>query len=571
MQRQPLVQNWIFAAAAILLLAVSASVVYSAVRFVQDSKWVLGTLTILRVLDDVATHQEGAIAAQRGYLLTSDVQLRDDFWQGRARLFEDVDALGRNVVDGRVAPLVRALKPIVQQRIQLAVRALSIFETEGLEAAQRYLATNRSRVLDRQIRASLEAIRARELDLLRSRRSALDRSANLMMVLAALGIPISLVMLALVNRALVRENGERRRSEHALAETVRDYRRLSTDMTSLSRFAGMLQSCEDVNELLSITAKAFALFAPSLAGRVYLLRPSRGHAEIAMQWGTHAVDSDQLPSPTDCWAVRRNQPFVCEDISTGICCAHLQVDVAASPAATACFPLSAQGNLMGWLLLSRSGAGPISEYGIALQAAEQLSMATANIRLKEDLWHQSVRDPLTSLYNRRYLEEALAREVSRCTRRGLPLVVMMFDIDDFKQFNDVHGHPGGDALLVAFARLLQSCCRPEDIPCRFGGEEFTLILPEATLETAMERASALLLETSRLVVSQDEVALGRVTTSIGLAALPAHGSTATELIEAADRALYAAKHQGRNRACAADGTCAYAAASTAPSPEARAE
>lgn len=564
MPKRLLSPNWIFTAAAFLLLAVGAGVVYSAARFVQDSKWVLETSTILRELDDVATLQQRAVASQRGYLLTSEVDLRDDFWDTRSRLFEEAKSLSSNVVDPQAAPLARELEPMIQSRVSLAVRTLTIFEKEGLEAAQRYIATNGSRKLDKQIRASLETIRAREIDLLRSRREALDRSANLVMLAAALGIPISLVMLAIVNRALVRENAERRRSEQALAKSVRDYKQLSTDMTSLSQFAGMLQSCEDAQELLVITGQAFALFAPNIAGTVYLLRASRDHAEIGTQWGTHAVPSSTLPSPAECWAVRRNQPFVCEDIKAGICCAHVEVDSVAAPAATACIPLSAQGTLMGWLYLSRPGPGPMTEYNVALQAAELLSLAMANIRLKEVLRHQSIRDPLTGLYNRRYLEEALAREVSRCTRRGLPLVVMMFDIDHFKAFNDLHGHPGGDALLAAFGHLLQASCRPEDIPCRFGGEEFTLILPEATLEAAVARARGLLRDTAQLVVAQQGVTLGRVTTSIGLSALPAHGTTATALIEAADKALYSAKHQGRNRACTADRECVLAGEDAAP-------
>jgi len=174
------------------------------------------------------------------------------------------------------------------------------------------------------------------------------------------------------------------------------------------------------------------------------------------------------------------------------------------------------------------------------------------VQLREALLQQSIRDPLTGLYNRRYLEESLAREVARCARRKLPLAVMMFDLDHFKAFNDAHGHGGGDALLVAFARLVQESCRAEDIACRFGGEEFTLILPEADATLARERAHQLLHDTAQLVVEHDHARLSRVTTSIGIAVLPENGTDGGTLMNAADAALYRAKARGRNQAVVAN-------------------
>jgi diguanylate cyclase (GGDEF)-like protein len=547
--------RFLFTTAAVLLLAVGVGVVYSTLRFVGDNQWVVKTTTILRELDDVATMERRAVAAQRGYLLTSEVALRDEFWDVRARLAIETAALRASVVDAQAVQIAGELEPLLQRRMAIAARTLSVFEAQGLDAARAFIAGNGSRALDRQIRALLAKLRARELDLLARRRAALDRSANLVMLAAALGIPASLGMLFIVNRALVRENAERRRTEQDAHALARSYKALSSDMAALGVFAGMLQSCEDTTELLAITERGFANFAPALAGTVYLLRASRDHAEAVAQWGTHAAASDPLPLPAACWAVRRNRPHACDDVRGGIACAHVKVGEDAPDAATACLPLSAQGTLMGWLYLSRPGTGPLAEYEVALQAAEQMSLALANLQLQEDLRHQSIRDPLTGLYNRRYLEESLAREIARCERRNLPLAVLMLDLDHFKAFNDHHGHPGGDALLSAFGRLVQSSCRPEDIPCRFGGEEFTLIQPEATLEAGIARARAILAATAQMVVSHQGVPLGRVTTSIGVSALPVHGTTATALVEAADKALYQAKKGGRNQACDAEGSC----------------
>ena len=250
--------------------------------------------------------------------------------------------------------------------------------------------------------------------------------------------------------------------------------------------------------------------------------------------------------PTDCWALRRAQPHCVDDVHDGVTCAHQELPPPGAPASSACLPLSAQGASLGFLYLSAPGRAslPIS---IASTAAEQLSLALTNLRLQETLRQQSIRDALTGLYNRRYLEESLPREIARSERRGQGLAVLMIDLDHFKAFNDKHGHDGGDALLAAFGGLLQAHCRNEDIPCRFGGEEFTLILPEATQEVATTRAQALLAATEALEVTHHGVALSKVTISVGLAMLPAHGTTATALVGAADAALYRAKAEGRNR------------------------
>jgi diguanylate cyclase (GGDEF)-like protein len=544
-----------FIGAAVLLLAVGAGVVFAAQRFIQDSKWVIQTTTILRELDDIATLEGRGIAAQRGYILTNEPALRDQFWEIRARLLLEVAALRSRVSDEKATEQARELEPMIVRRFNLAARALALFEQDGLDAARSFISTNGSRQLDEQINKSLESLRAGELQLLSDRRAALDRSASLVMLAAALGIPISLAMLFMVIQALVRENIERRRAQDEATVAAHEYKQLSADMESLSRFAGMLQSCEDVTELLAIAEQGFSTFAPRLAGTIYLFRASRDHAESAKNWGTHSVPSSAMPAPGECWAIRRNQPYVCEDVQAGIHCSHVVPVAGSPPSSTACIPLSAQGRLMGWLYLSRIGAGPIAEYSVALQAAEQMSLALANVRLQEDLRHQSIRDPLTGLYNRRYLEESLAREIARCARRGLPLAVMIFDLDHFKAFNDVHGHPGGDTVLASFGRLLQANCRPEDIPCRYGGEEFVVILPEAGLETGIERAKVILASTAKMIVAHQGVTLGRVTTSIGLSSMPANGTTATALIESADKALYEAKAKGRNRVCVADGPC----------------
>ena len=150
----------------------------------------------------------------------------------------------------------------------------------------------------------------------------------------------------------------------------------------------------------------------------------------------------------------------------------------------------AQGEVAGLDLPERATATPaFPKLQVAVAAADQLALALANLKLRQSLRDLSVRDPLTGLFNRRYLSESLGRELSRSKRRDLPLAVLAFDLDHFKDFNDSYGHPAGDAMLVAFARILQSHSRNEDIACRQGGEEFVLIMPEMDIGVALRRAA----------------------------------------------------------------------------------
>lgn len=174
-----------------------------------------------------------------------------------------------------------------------------------------------------------------------------------------------------------------------------------------------------------------------------------------------------------------------------------------------------------------------------------LSQLVENRNLQKALREQVIRDPLTLLFNRRYLDETLERELARAVREGYPVTVMMLDIDHFKRLNDTYGHLAGDEMLKATARTLEGKARLEDIICRFGGEEFAVILPKMSLATARLRAEAW-----RSSIAENVVHFGtfnlQATISIGVATFPGDGKTRDELIDAADHALYRAKENGRN-------------------------
>jgi diguanylate cyclase (GGDEF)-like protein len=184
--------------------------------------------------------------------------------------------------------------------------------------------------------------------------------------------------------------------------------------------------------------------------------------------------------------------------------------------------------------------------------AEQMSLAFANLQLRDTLKYQSVRDPLTGLFNRRHMEEVLERELLRAARKSTTATLLMIDIDHFKRFNDTYGHEAGDLLLRELGSVLRDQVRGGDVACRYGGEEFLLIMGETDIELACRRAENLREKTAALQLHYRGQVLRRITLSIGVAGFPAHGNTAAKLISAADEALYRAKREGRDRVLVAE-------------------
>jgi diguanylate cyclase (GGDEF)-like protein len=214
----------------------------------------------------------------------------------------------------------------------------------------------------------------------------------------------------------------------------------------------------------------------------------------------------------------------------------------------------AQGETLGLFYLNTARPEALShaKRQLARTVAEQVGLAIANLHLRETLQNQSIRDSLTGLFNRRYLEEALQQELARAQRQQSPISIVMLDVDHFKQFNDTYGHDAGDFVLKAIGQTLRENIRGSDIACRYGGEEMTLVFPETTMAEAVKRAEQLRQLISQLDLSYGGKALNTLTASLGIAAFPEHGSHGNALIQTADAALYRAKAAGRDRVVAAE-------------------
>jgi diguanylate cyclase (GGDEF)-like protein len=215
-----------------------------------------------------------------------------------------------------------------------------------------------------------------------------------------------------------------------------------------------------------------------------------------------------------------------------------------------CIPILAQGETLGIVHFQATEENPNldpSELSFKTTFAGQVGLSIANIKLREALRTQSIRDALTGLYNRRFLEETLDREVRRAARGAQSLGLLMIDLDHFKKFNDTYGHDAGDAVLRETGQFLAKGIRAEDFVCRFGGEEFVVILPTGSVEVAQARGERLRAKMRELTITHQGRSLGMVTISVGVAAFPQHGTSPKELMAAADSALYEAKRGGRDQ------------------------
>lgn len=354
-----------------------------------------------------------------------------------------------------------------------------------------------------------------------------------------------------------------KQSEQSLQQTneelenrLLDLQERNAEMARLGEMSDFLQACITVQEACQAIASLVEPLFPGCLGGLLMMSHSRDHLEVAAYWGggprINRQGGLQLPDslgvfqPHHCWGLRRGKVHWVSPDRQGLRCPH--VYPIGCQAATLCVPMIAQGETLGLFYLSAPHASALTpaKRQLARTVAEQVSLAIANLNLRETLHHQSVRDSLTGLFNRRYLEESLTRELARATRHGTPLGVIMIDVDHFKRFNDTYGHAAGDRILQAIAELLKVNVRGSDVPCRYGGEELTLVLTDADLATTVTRAERIRTAIAQLQVEYRGMMLGNLTASLGVAACPEHGSTGQRLLQAADAALYQAKARGRN-------------------------
>lgn len=540
---------------AVVMLTIGGLVLRGIHSFDASARWVGHTHQVLGQIEAMRSALERTESTARAFRLTADETIEAEYQALRPLAVQRVDGLVELVADNP-PQLERAerLARLIRERLVSMDAAVDAYRSGRSDVANR-LMLDTGIPQARRIAQAAESMAAYEHRLLGEREAMRSRDATLLSSVVSIGFVFSLAMLCLLLWLVARENRRsnqlEREARGALARLeaqTQQRERLAEQRRILGSFAGLLHTCQSVDESLAITGNALAQLVPGGTGVCYAMRASQNLLEARTLFGAHGIDYPDVMRPDQCWALRRGQLHAYQADRPTAICEHLAM-LPAGAACGACVPLASQGTVLGMLHVSNGAGTPLSELEQAAveSIAEHLALVLYSLELRESLRVQSLRDPLTALYNRRYLEESLPREVERCERRGRPLSVLMLDVDHFKRFNDEHGHGAGDALLTRIGQVLAEVTRGEDIACRYGGEEFIIVMPEADSEQALMRAEQIRQAIADVRVTYMRRELGPVTASIGVHQRRPGADSPETLMGAADRALYTAKASGRNR------------------------
>lgn len=332
-----------------------------------------------------------------------------------------------------------------------------------------------------------------------------------------------------------------------LNQQTTELKQFAEHMELLTQFSEFLQICATNEEVHNIVGQFGSQLFPHSDGALYIFQESRNWLEQVAFWGDPQIGCTGFPL-NDCWSIRKGQPHLYSVTKPGPRCLHVD----SQTECCLCVPLVLLGEVFGVMFVQwqKERSDPDEEKLVA-RLTSDTALALANLRLRKQLKDLSIRDSLTGLYNRRYMEEFFGQELMRARRSAKTFSVIMIDIDHFKNFNDKFGHEAGDAVLHELGQFFLSEMRGSDVVCRYGGEEFIMLLPESNLSDTLRRAEQLREKVKQMRVRFLNNGLPEINLSLGVSCFPEHGQNREDLIRAADDALYRAKSEGRDRVCCA--------------------
>lgn len=498
--------------------------------------WLRGEIHALAAAEASWTHQGRAVDLARVDRQRSEAEAA-------------LDALDGLVADASGAGHVRQLRALVGEAQSAVERLQAQRGMTGPRAAGESPGASVA-ALQARSDALVSAIHGAALARLAEAESRAGTRSLAGWVLLLLAVPVLGLQMALLffeARARRRAEAEQARLG-ALAERARsDAERFAGDLERLGELGDQLRPTRSIEEIGDVLQGSMQHVLPQFHGALYLQAPSRNLLRRQVAWGKPATPLESLFTPEDCWAVRRGISYPNDPKAPA--CRHLAP--ASDPAHVLCVPLMSQGEPLGILHLSGDLAPLSRERRIAQGIADLLALSISQLRLQESLRVQSVRDPLTGLFNRRYIDASLLRECLRARRAQQTLALLLLDLDDFKQFNERHSHEAGDAALAQIGQLIAQTIRPEDVAGRHGGEEFLVLMPETDLTGALDRAELLRRALLAMRIDLHGRKVEAMRCSIGVAIYPLHGSEPGLCLRAAEKAMHAAKQAGRDQVIAA--------------------
>lgn len=591
---------WLSAVVIIAVLATMTGLVFWTIAAVDNT--ISGRLharELLLQVGFVLSELHEAEAGQRGYLLTgldsylAPVQSSAQALPGRMNELKSTAS-----ASGQLASRMAQLADVAKQRLDELLQTIEQQRNGRLDAASKAAATNRGTELMDRASAVVNEIKAIQRAEIERRGADLQQVHERLVVGLILGSLIVAACVVLTNALIVRslarpldalrrgigriaagdlgeeieaagkdelhqlarafnsmmadlraERASRQAAEEEVARAAAALKQYSVELEQrtrtidlLGRMANRLPGSSNEQEFVEVIERFTPQILPGARGGLYVLSNSQTVLRRIGEWNAPLESASEF-TPSECWGLRRGQPHIVTGAANEIICRHVQGELLTG---YRCLPLVAQGETVGLFYIEQRQA-EISVNDQDLRAlTETVALSLVNLRLREKLRNQSIRDPLTGLFNRRYLEESLELECSRAERSKQPISVVMLDVDHFKRFNDTFGHEAGDVVLKNIGELLRRSVRQGDLACRYGGEEFVLVLPGTSASEAVAVAERVREGAHRLEIVYRNQALGKVTISLGVAVYPMAGGTPAELTDAADQTLYVAKNAGRD-------------------------
>lgn len=576
---------------AVALLGLVGLLVDASARTNESFGSVTRSAEIIETMDQALVELRDAESGQRGFVLTRNAVFAQDFeervTQSRMQMARVVDL---TLDDPTQNAQARRLGQLIDRRILILREPLNLARQGRFDAARDIVALGRSRDVMTAVTVHAQTFLDSERLRQRSRIEAAGQRLSRLKELAIIGGPLIAILKLFVSGFIVRRirqpvrvirsamaefgRGNRQarieaamgsiefeqlahgynvmagqleealsdqsRSERELQEANATLRDRGEVIELLGAMAHRMQAARTDDELAKVLRVFVPRVLPGIDGALYTHDRHSQALTLITAWGSHEASVGFAPD--QCWALRRGQSHFVTTPGSDIVCEHVRDQNAVYH----CEPLLAGGEMIGTLHL-RGVVEAENRFRLAVMV-ENIASALVNHRLQRGLREQTIRDPLTTLFNRRHMEEVLAAEISRAAQLGTPLSVAMCDVDHFKRFNDEYGHDAGDTVLRTVAEEMRSRFREGDVVCRFGGEEFAVIAPGTSATNLSERVEAVRRAIAEMQIRYSGQVLGQTCMSFGIASWTEQmGRDALVLVQAADAALYRAKREGRNR------------------------
>ncbi|MBD2529197.1 diguanylate cyclase [Nostoc flagelliforme FACHB-838] len=335
-----------------------------------------------------------------------------------------------------------------------------------------------------------------------------------------------------------------------LAEKALELEEKKQELIYLSDMADMLYSCESEDEVYQVVALTCSKLFPNMSGCICIISNSKNYVQMNSSWGEERT-TKEIFSQSECWALRRDKLNLFSPRNSGLVCNHLIHPVSGTHL---CIPLFGEGEIVGILHIYALEEISPEEQQIAEIIARTLGFTLNNISIKQRLTYESLRDGMTQLFNQNYMETITEQRLAEADRSGQPVSIIFLDIDNFKSYNSRYGHVTANIVLKGLAKLLLTSIRSFDIACRWGGEEFVILMPNMTLENLRKRVEEIRLDVEKMQLKDGDQILEGITASFGIA-VSEPGITVKDLLNRANQAMLEAKQTGKNRVREYVNTC----------------